>query len=116
MECFVRGAKKLHGMFCLGWQIDVGCFVGGVEKWHERFCPIFISIRMRVNSALCQVGLVISAWWTYIAHYFHKGCQYEVCFIFLKCLVVQQKLEGVMFGSIYIVGLSILFYSTGPNS
>ena len=42
---------------------------------------------MRVNSALSQVGLsqvgpgqlgpVIS----YIANYFHKGYQYEVCFI-----------------------------------
>ena len=26
---------------------------------------------------------------------------------------VQQKFEGIMFGSIYIAGLSILFHSTG---
>ena len=75
---------------------------------------------MRVKSALGQVGLsqvgpgqlgpVISVW-SYIAYYFHKGCQYEVCLIYKN---VQQKFEGIMFGSIYrpIVGLSILFHPT----
>ena len=45
--------------------------------------------------------------------YFHKGYQYEVCFIYKN---VQQKFEGIMFGSIYIAGLSILFHSTGLAS
>ena len=81
---------------------------------------------MRVNSASSQVGLsqvgpgqlgpVIS----YILPtifpaifirtgipYFHQGYQYEVCFIYKN---VQQKFEGIMFGSIYIAGLSILFH------
>ena len=42
-----------------------------------------------------------------------KGYQYEVCFIYKN---VQQKFEGIMFGSIYIDGLSILFHSTGLTS
>ena len=32
------GVTKLHGMFCPGWQIDVGCFVRGGKKWHGMFC------------------------------------------------------------------------------
>ena len=39
--------------------------------------------------------------------------KYEVCFIYKN---VQQKFEGIMLGSIYIAGLSILFHSTGPTS
>ena len=77
---------------------------------------------MRVNSASSQVGLgqvgpgqlgpVIS----YIAYYFPPifiRDKYEVCFIYKN---VQQKFEGIMLGSIYISGLSILFHSTGPTS
>ena len=33
--------KKLHGMFCPGWQIDAGCLVWGGKKWHGMFCPSF---------------------------------------------------------------------------
>ena len=36
------------------------------------------------------------------------------CVLYIKN--VQQKFEGLMFGPIYIVGLSILFHSTGPTS
>ena len=78
---------------------------------------------MRVNSASSQVGLsrvgpsqlgpVISYNAYYFTRYFHKGYQYEVCFINKN---VQQKFEGTMFGSIYIAGLSILFHSTGLTS
>ena len=79
--------------------------------------------RMRVNSALCQVGLsqvgpgqlgpVIYGPGSVLPTFFHKGCQFEVCFIYKN---VQQKFVGIMIGSIYIVGLSILFHSTGPTS
>ena len=39
--------------------------------------------------------------------------QFAVCFIYKNNL---QKFEGIMFGSIYIAGLSILFHSTGLTS
>ena len=78
---------------------------------------------MRVKSASSQVGLsqvgpgqlgpVISYIAYYFPRYFHKGYQYEVCFIYKS---VQQKFEGIMFGSIYIAGLSILFHLTGLTS
>ena len=81
-------------------------------------CPDFS--RMRVNSASRQVGPsqrgpVISyiAYYMYFPRYFHKGYQYEVCFIYKN---VQQKFKGIMFGSIYISGLSILFHSMGLTS
>ena len=74
---------------------------------------------MGVNSASSQVGLsqvgpgqlgpVISYIAYYLPRYFHKGYQYEVYF---KYKNAQQKFEGIMFGSIEIVGLSILFHST----
>ena len=54
----------------------------------------------------------ISAW-SYFAYFIHKGCQYEVCFI---QKYVQKKFEGIMIGSIYIVGPSILSHSTGPTA
>ena len=74
--------------------------------------------RMRVNSASSQVSRsqlspVISYIAYYFTRYFHKGYQYEVCFIYIN---VQQKFEGIMFGSIYINDLSILFHSTGLAS
>ena len=78
---------------------------------------------MRVNLASSQVGLsqvgpghlgpVISYIAYYFPRYFHKGYQYEVCFIYKN---VQQKFEGIMFGSIYIAGVSILFHSTDLTS
>ena len=78
---------------------------------------------MRVKSASSQVGLsqvgpgqlgpVISHVAYYFLSYFHKGYQYEVCFLYKN---VQQKFEGIMFGSIYVAGLSILFHSTGLTS
>ena len=40
----------------------------------------------------------------------NPGPQYGVCFVYKN---VQQKFEGIMFGTIYIAGLSILFHSTG---
>ena len=66
---------------------------------------------MRVKSVLGQVGMSSRPGSTrpgYIglAYYFHKECQYEVCYIYKN---VQQKVERIMFGAIYIVGLSILF-------
>ena len=58
---------------------------------------------MRVKSASSQVGLsqvgpgqlgpVISYIASYFPRYFHKGNQYEVCFI---SKIVQQKFEGLM--------------------
>ena len=63
---------------------------------------------MWVNSALSQIGLSqvgpgqlgpTILVWSYNAYYFREGCRYEVCFI------LKQKFEGIMFGSIYIVGL-----------
>ena len=60
-----------------------------------------------------QLGPVISYIAYYFPRYFHKGYQYEVCFIYIN---VQQKFEGIMFGSIYIAGLSILFHSAGLTS
>ena len=67
---------------------------------------------MRVNSASSQVGLsqvgpgqlgpVISYIAYYFPRYFHEGYQYEVYFIYIN---VQQKFEGIMFGSIFIAGL-----------
>ena len=78
---------------------------------------------MRVNSALGQVGLsqvgpgqlgpLIDRPGPILSTFFHKGCQYGVCFIHKN---VKQKFEGIMIGSIYIAGLSILFHSTGLTS
>ena len=75
---------------------------------------------MRVNSALSQVGLSqvgpsqLGPVITYIAYYFHKGYQYEVCFIYKN---VQQKFKGITECLVLsIVGLSILFHSTGLTS
>ena len=36
-----------------------------------------------------------------------------MCFIYKN---VQQKFEGIMFGSIYLAGLAILFHSKGLAS
>ena len=71
---------------------------------------------MRVKLALGQIGLsqvgpgqlgpVILAW-SYIAYYFHfKNASTILFMCFIKN--VQQKFEGIMFGRIYILGLSIL--------
>ena len=78
---------------------------------------------MRIKSASSQVGLsqvgpgqlgpVISYIAYYFPRYFDKGYQFEVCFIYKN---FQQKFKGIMCGSIYIAGLSILFHSMGLTS
>ena len=55
-----------------------------------------------------------------IAYYFQLlGCQYHSgCYVFLLKMF-NKSLNGIMFGCIYIVGLSILTifaYSMGPTS
>ena len=73
---------------------------------------------MRVNSALGQVGtgqlsLVIYQPGPICLLFFTRDASMR-CVLYIKN--VQQKFDGIMFGSIYIDGLSILFHSTGPTS
>ena len=74
---------------------------------------------MRVNSTLGQVGLsqvgprVIYQPGLTMPTFFTRDASMS-CVLYIKS--VQQKFEGIMFGSIYIVDLSILFQSTGPRS
>ena len=83
-------------------------------------CPLCReSPRMRVNSALGQVGLsqvgpgqlgpvYISALF-YLPTFFIRDAIMR-CVLYIKC---SAKVEGIMIGSIYIVGLSILFHLKG---
>ena len=78
-------------------------------------------IRMRVNSALGQVGLSQVGPVIYrprdiclvlFDNFFIRDASMR-CILYIKN--VQQKFDGIMIGSIYIVGLSTLFHSTGPT-
>ena len=83
---FTRNYERTSGIF-VPW---IYCTHAGIQRGET---PL--------DTNAGQLGPVISDIAYYFPRYFHKGYQYEVCF---KYKNVQQKFEGIMFGSIYIAG------------